>query len=284
MNKCNLMLAICLALFSLQLKSQTEGTSVYGSLITKRFYEANLSKSGSGSKTIYKVNGEKVDEDTYEKYHSAWADFESCCPCILQTYDINEVLLSEAVSCTDCLVGFYFEFYENGITKIKGQYKENPTGDWSKIFEKGYCSVKDGVWEYYNEQGEIASTEIWKNGDFVEQKPKGKKAEIWRVDLLVNNEKLLGNQLEMANLKTLEIIPQYKNEYKTNRLQAVISITTSNGTKKQSDLPITSLNAERLGRIVAGSGAKSGERLSMNIAFYDGDEDVQNTYLSVFAK
>jgi antitoxin component YwqK of YwqJK toxin-antitoxin module len=277
-------MAFGLALATQILQAQNDDKTVYGNLETKRFYDVNMGKSGSGSKITYTVNDGKVDKETYDKYHDTWQNFETCCPCILQTYDINDVLQTEAVSCTDCLVGFYFEFHENGVTKIKGHCKENPTGNWSDIFKRGYCSVKDGIWEYFNEQGEIFSIETWKDGDFVEQKPKGDKPEIWRIDLTANNEKIKDNQLEMSSLKSFEIIPQYKNEHRSKRLQATISASTSTNKNKRLEMPMATVNADKLKHLVAGLGAKTGDRLSMEITIYDDREEVQTLYLNVISK
>ena len=108
-----------------------------------------------------------MDKATYDKYHSVKENLGDCCPCILRTYDEHDILLREYVACTDCKVGDYREFYPDGSTKSTGHYKENHTGKWGNIWEKGYCSVKDGEFVYFNEKGEVSFSEFWKNGRLV---------------------------------------------------------------------------------------------------------------------
>ncbi|MEM6725621.1 MAG: hypothetical protein AAF598_16385, partial [Bacteroidota bacterium] len=154
------------------LSAQTDSTSVYSNLETRKFYSVGLySSTGTGQPSIYEVNGKPVSKAVFEKYQRSWDKMATCCPCWLRSFDEHEVLLRESVSCTDCGVGKYLEYYPSGVLKIKGQFKENPTGDWEDIYHRGYCNVMVGEWIYYHENGSVAYRETWEDGDFIRQEP-----------------------------------------------------------------------------------------------------------------
>ena len=167
---------------------QSDSSNVYKKLETKKFYSVGLSSQTINGKRTYNVNGKKVSKSKYDKYKSTWKDMETCCPCVLKSYDENEILIREAVSCTDCEVGHFKEFYPNGTIKLQGRFKENPTGNWENIWDRGYCNVPDGQWLYFNKNGDTLYSEFWENGEFVKQEPEQKTNEIWKVELTLNGE------------------------------------------------------------------------------------------------
>lgn len=117
---------------------------------------------------LYKVNGKEVSKAEYEKIaakvEAGKKDFDNCKPCWLRYYDENNKLVREGLSYQDCGVGKVKEYFPDGKLKCKGSYKVNDTGNWDNLFDKGYCSVKDGIWFFYNEQGEIIKTEKYRDG------------------------------------------------------------------------------------------------------------------------
>jgi antitoxin component YwqK of YwqJK toxin-antitoxin module len=94
---------------------------------------------------------------------------ETCTPCILERFNESGILLNKAVSYTDCIVGQYIEYFENGKIKIIGHFKENDTGLWDNISDRGFCSVKHGIWNYYNENGLITKTEFYNEDLLIEK-------------------------------------------------------------------------------------------------------------------
>ena len=78
-------------------------------------------------------------------------------------------MLFEGLCYNSCHVGAYINYYLNGNIKTKGQYKENTTGDWSKLDERGLCSVQVGEWKVYSENGELKSTVLYEDGKFVKE-------------------------------------------------------------------------------------------------------------------
>jgi hypothetical protein len=260
-----------------QLFGQAEPSSVYGDLPTKKFYGVSTSRSGN----VYWIDGVKVEKAVYDKYHAAWEEFGNCCPCILLTYDKDDVLLTEAVQCTDCFVGYYKEFYPNGRLKLQGHYKENPTDDWKGIYEKGYCNVKDGKWIYYDENGQVIKVETWKDGDFVEQKPIGNKPEIWRVEKWVNDEIWKGGTINIDDLGAFEIVLRYKNEHRFQAINAILSIGFIGKKTQEYEMPMNELNADKLVEIAQSFEHGNNKMLSAKISIHGDGELIQKIHLSL---
>ena len=133
--------------------------SVYKNLEVKKFYSVGMSAVSEKGKTTYEIDDKRVDKATYEKYNDTWKNMETCKPCILETFDINEKLLHRAVHYTDCAVGQWIEYYADGKIKMIGHYKENDTGNWKNAYNRGYCSVKHGIWTYFDKNGNTIKTE-----------------------------------------------------------------------------------------------------------------------------
>lgn len=203
-----LFIAVCGNVFG-----QSNSTSVYKGLKTKKFYSAQLTSRTENGKHTYQVNGEQVSKFRYKKYTSTWKNMENCCPCVLRTYDVDHILLSEAVSCTDCGVGDFTTYYPNGQVSSSGRYKENATGNWNDIWDRGFCSVPDGQWTYFNEQGDTLYAEFWKDGIFIRQVPEQETCEIWDVTLTRNGETIDKQPLTVEQVNELVITPKYKNSH-----------------------------------------------------------------------
>ena len=121
--------------------------------------------------TLYKINGKEVSEAAYEKafarVDAGKQGIKKCKPCWLRYYDENERLIQEGLCYQDCGVGKVKEYFPDGKLKSEGSYKVNNTGSWDNLFDKGYCSVKDGLWISYNEEGTIIKTESYKDGELI---------------------------------------------------------------------------------------------------------------------
>ena len=139
---------------------------------------------------------------------------ETCCPCILKSYDENDVLLGEGVSCTDCGVGWFKKYYQNGKVKLSGQYKENPTKNWKSIAARGFCSVPIGQWTYFNDQGDSLYSEFWEDGKFIKQVPEQNATQIWKVDFTLHGQIIVDQQVTMQQVKDLIITPHFKNSHR----------------------------------------------------------------------
>lgn len=138
--------------------------SVYSRLDTLKFYDVELEVETFHGRTTYWVDRKEVGKDKYDYYDFHWKNVDRCTPCFLKIYDTDEKLLKEGVQYGDCNIGVWTEYFRCGKVKLKGRYKENNTGDWFEIWTKGLCSVKNGIWIYYNEQGIVLYTEKYVNG------------------------------------------------------------------------------------------------------------------------
>jgi hypothetical protein len=81
--------------------------SIYKNLETKKFYSVGMCETTKNGVTEYQVNGKKVNAKVYKKYHKTWKNMETCTPCILMSYDENDILIRKSVCYTDCGVGQY---------------------------------------------------------------------------------------------------------------------------------------------------------------------------------
>lgn len=207
-------LLITLIIVCGQAFGQHDSSTVYKNLKVVKYYFINLLSAETiiGGDTTYQANGKEINKTTYDKYLISRQDWQNCCPCIIESYDENDNLLAESVSCGgECIVGWLKGYYPNGKMRFIGSYKENPTEDWSNIWERNYCSIKNGLWIYFDENGDTLYSELWDNGEFVKQDPEQNKAEIWDVELILNNQKIDTQLIDLNQVSNLIINPRYKN-------------------------------------------------------------------------
>lgn len=186
--------------------------SVYKALPVIRYYPANRATPPSDDKETISINSVLVRKSAYTTMQPLNA-ITACKPCILLSYNKEGRLLSKSINYTDAIVGYYIEYHPNGKAKLIGHYKENPTGDWNDLWNRGYAR-KDGVFTYFDERGIKLYSEYWKNDEFVKQVPEQSKAEIWTVDVTLHNEKLPSPTITITplQLKEIKITPRYKNK------------------------------------------------------------------------
>jgi antitoxin component YwqK of YwqJK toxin-antitoxin module len=192
--------------------SAQDTTTIYKNLVRKKFYAVSTGYTSGSGKTEYRVNGKPSDKKSYEKYHATWANMETCTPCILQFYNTGDTLIQEAIMYTDCHVGWIRQYYPNGKLKVTGRYKENPTGNWDDAFDRGFCSVRDGQWVYYDTNGDTMYSESWNNGEFLRQFPEQDSVEIWKVEMQLRG-KVITEQtpIKAEDVGLIELVPYYKN-------------------------------------------------------------------------
>ena len=270
-----------LILINCQALCQTESTTIYKNLKTKKYYPLGLSSRTINDEVIYEVNGEKVDKQTFDKFYSTYKNMENCCPCILKAYDENEILLREAVSCTDCWVGYLKEYYPNGNLKLTGFHKENPTNNWKKIWERGFCSIKDGQWTFFNEDGDTLYSEYWANGEFIKQVPEQPTMEIWEVELFLNGQEVNDQTISLEQISNLEIKPKYKNTNTNSKL--IINFKVSAIGYKQNEKTFT---VERFKDIdvlnmLSEVGIPAEKETSFELAVYNYNDLIKRFYLNV---
>ena len=165
---------VFLLFFQLAMFSQSQPKTTAAELERVETYLEGSAMELSKSRGRYFVNRKEVTEAEYNWYRAAFDN--DCCPCIYEYFDeryqlqAEAVVCKECVECRECQVGWYKEYYLSGKLKISGQYKENPTDNWENLLERGYCSVRHGEWLYYNKRGKLKFTEVWEDGNLIEEK------------------------------------------------------------------------------------------------------------------
>lgn len=141
--------------------------SVYGKLDTLEIYNVSLSETHGPEGSKYYINGEQVRKIIYDDKKKLSDNLGKCRPCYLVYLDLNNNPVFKAVSYMDCVVGSWIEYHKNGRIKCIGQYKENPTGDWTNFYERGYCNVRVGEWKYFDMNGKLINIEHYNDGVLV---------------------------------------------------------------------------------------------------------------------
>jgi hypothetical protein len=185
--------------------------SVYKNLKTKKFYALSYTYGG----TDYEIENKVVTKKTFQKYHKTWKNMENCKPCILLTYDINDHLIFKGIQYVEIQVGYWIEYYPNGKVKLIGHYKENSKGNWNDFFNVEDLQKEDGVFTFYNENGEELYSEYWKEGQFVKQFPEQIKTELWNIELTLDSMNINNKVLACREFKSIIINPKFKNNTTT---------------------------------------------------------------------
>jgi len=184
----------------------------YENLKTKKFYSLGIFFQYDSGESKYKVSDKEANKKTiYRKYEKTWGNMETHYPCILKSFDEDNSLLREAVSCTYCGVGSFKEFFSNGQVKPSGRYNENPTGSWDDIWNRNYSSTPDGQRIYYDEKGIILCSEFWKEGSFIKQIPEHTTTKNGEIDLTLNGDNVGQKMLLTDQLKDLIVTPKFEN-------------------------------------------------------------------------
>lgn len=162
---------------------------------------------------LYWLNNRLIDEANYKTFLENEEKFDSCNPCLLKSFNSDGNLIYEGYQFSDCGVGKFIEYFDNGKPKVIGYYKQNLSSDWRNLVKRGYCSISDSIWTYFRKNGDVAYQEYWSNNTFIKQVPEQDSNEVWRVDLMVNGLRIEQNDsLSIEDFKNLEIVPFFKNQ------------------------------------------------------------------------
>lgn len=116
----------------------------------------------------YFANCNEIGKVLFDSLKATKQNMKKCKPCVLNHFDDAGNIIQSSMSYGDCLVGDYYEFYPNGQLKVQGSWKKNYTGNWKRVWKRGYCSIINGIWTYYSESGELIKTETYKDGTVLE--------------------------------------------------------------------------------------------------------------------
>lgn len=123
--------------------------------------DGNVIKSKiKNKKTKCTVDDKKSNENNYDQSIQQSKTIEDCKPCWLRYYDHDGKLLQEGLSYSDCALGKRMEYYQSGKIKVARFFKTNDTNNWTNF----PCSVAEGTWTYYKEDGAVEKTEKYIDG------------------------------------------------------------------------------------------------------------------------
>lgn len=123
-----------------------------------------VKKKTKKKKTKYTVEDKNATKKQYENATKESSTIGDCKPCWLRYYGKDGKLLQEGLSYTDCALGKRTEYYSSGKIKVIRYYKTNDTNDWTNF----PCSVAEGTWTYYKEDGTVEKLEKYKDGKIIE--------------------------------------------------------------------------------------------------------------------
>jgi len=157
-----LLLLFCNGIFAQADTARTDTS--YRGLPLKTYYKVTYDiKVVKGIKT-YLVDGEQVGKYTYESLQkTSHENYASCNPCILVYTDVNDHVFAKEVLNNGCNTGFAIEYYANGNPKVIGNYRLNEQDDLLKDLERVHCSLKHGIWTYFDENRKFLYNEYWEN-------------------------------------------------------------------------------------------------------------------------
>lgn len=256
--------------------AQNDSTSVYENLEVRKVYLVELNAFTQGSREVYTANGKRVSPETYMKYYEAYNNFDSCCPCILKFYDIKDRLTEERVSCTDCPVGWWKEYHDNGNLKATGQFKENPTNDWDYIWDRRYCGVPNGLFTYFDKKGDTLYSELWDNGKFIEQIPEQSKAEIWDMTIHLDGNEVDTTAVPIERVHDIKFTPYFKNSNRRVDLIVRISISAVDSPYYSEDFKLNSFHQIDVKEIIDELGIPGDRKTGLNISVYHNNEFIKH--------
>lgn len=117
-------------------------------------YKCSYQRIQNDSQISYKINGNSVDKDEFEKRTKSLAELKNCQPCYLRELDLNETLLASGP--------YYYVCPNTPAEQDITVVKENS----AKIFISNN-SCKHGEWLFYDAAGIITKKELYNHGILV---------------------------------------------------------------------------------------------------------------------
>ncbi len=224
-------LCLLLSLYKVSSFAQIAPDSAYLNLPRIKVYVGNFDIQPLGDEILYKIDKAKVSKYEFDKLTSTWQTMDTCCPCIVTFYDKNEIPFREQVLCHGYEVGFVKDFYANGKLKMTGQYMENHSGNWDHLIETGRCCINEGVWVYYNQNGDTIYTEVWEKGAFIGQFPEQPNTEILATWLTLDHKNYYNENIRFEDVNRLTVEMSFKNSHRDSLLVSINFVIISSDGK-----------------------------------------------------
>ncbi len=252
--------------------------SIYRHLKTKKVYAV----SGYSNGTEFKIEEKVVSKETFKKYFKTWENIEKCTPCIMLTYDINDKLITKGIQYGEIQVGYWIEYYPTGKVKLIGHYKENSTGNWNDFFNDEDLQKEDGVFTFYNENGEELYSEYWKDGQFIKQFPEQVKLESWNIELTLDSMNINNKVLACREFNNIIITPKFKNNNTTgSNISIDFSVSIIGKKPYNKSLTIDEFKTIDVCKILEELDIKSPNSASCSMRINSNDEIICDYYLTL---
>lgn len=172
----------------------------------------------------YMINGKEVDKEVFFMYNQEFEDARACCPCLIQRYNLSEVLQMEEIRCNDTLISS-FGLYEDGSKKSISHFviKERSFPHYSIGIGDVYAF--DGDWVQLNPNGDTISSITWQKGVYIKESPKPKESAIWGLKAKYKGSQLLHDVTSMKDFAGFKFKPLYKTKDRNAVVQIFITIT-----------------------------------------------------------
>ena len=145
--------------------------------------------------------------------------------------------------------GFIEFFNEDGLFWFKNCYKNGEEINMSYCYKRFYENLqfrskgnvkndkKEGLWEYFDENGDTLYSEFWDNGVFIKQLPEQTEVEIWDVEIQFRGKDADTVSIPIANIGELTIEPKYKNSSTSNELTVTFEVSAIGHKMNEKNLP-----------------------------------------------
>ncbi len=235
------------------------------------------------AKGLYWLNNRLIDSVNYQKYLNNDKKFAGCNPCLLRSFDSQGRLIYEGFQFSDCGVGQFVSYFDNGKPRLVGFYKQNTSKDWTNIVKRGYCSIADSVWTFFNESGEVQYKEYWDRDTFIKQVPEQDTNEVWRVALMIGDVEIKkDDSLSLEDFRNLRIVPLFKNKsVKGTALFATLRISAVNRFVIDSSGLLEQIRTFDISKMKHEAGITDGDRVSYSLYIKSGQKVVAAFFLNI---
>jgi hypothetical protein len=150
------------------------------------------------------------------------------------------------------------------------------------LWDRGYCSVRDSVWMYYNDKGDTLYQEYWNDGEFIKQVPEQDTSAIWKVDVTVNGKSVDNDSLTSEQVRQLVITPKYKTSLKSDD-QISIKLQGSVVGYRQAEETFTLKNFNNVDvpKMIRNAGIPKGKTVGFTLMIYHKGINIFNFYFTV---
>lgn len=139
---------------------------------TFKTYQVSVLVIGKGEKIDYIIDNRSV---TYKVYKKVMAKLNKSNQITRKgkfyynkSYNLKDVLLSEGHCFNECMIGYHKTYHLNGKVASEGFYLE-PNFEYKEL-PNSFCSLREGLWKFYDKEGKVIKETVYKNGKIIDDK------------------------------------------------------------------------------------------------------------------